>query len=81
MEIKNLKENEKSIVIDLYNEHKKDFYEPITLEDFCEQFCNRCNNCKRIKFIDDMCEECNTLGDIEDFHEFEENKEHILYGL
>ena len=81
MEIKNLKENEKYIIRELYDKHKNDFYEPITLEEFCEQFCNRCHNCKRIKFIDDLCEECDTLEYIEDFHEFEENKEHILYGI
>ena len=81
MQISELKNNEMSIVIELYETHKKDFYEPITIEEFCEQFCHRCDTCKRIIYIEDMCEECDCPKYENEFQEFDNNKEKILYGL
>ena len=84
MQINNLTKNELNTLMELYLEHKKDFYDykELTIEDFAEQFCRRCDTCGRIICVLDMCEECDEKEEEDnEFAEFELNKEHILYGI
>lgn len=83
MQISNLTKNEINIIMELYLEHKHDFYDykELTIEDFAEQFCHRCDTCGRIICVLDMCEECDKEKNENEFWEFELNKEHILYGI
>lgn len=83
MQIKDLDKKDMIRVIELYFEHKKDFYESelLTIEDFVEQFCYRCDNCGNIICnLDDVCEceeEINETG----FEKFDLYKDTCLYGL
>lgn len=84
MQIKNLDKKEINRIIDLYLEHKKDFYDYkiLTIEDFSEQFCHKCDTCGRIVCVLDKCKECDNRKEIDkDWEYFDRNKEHYVYEL
>lgn len=83
MQIKDLNKKDINRIIDLYLEHKKEFYDykTLTIEDFSEQFCHRCDTCGRVICILDDCKECDEEEQENEFWEFELNKERILYDI
>lgn len=82
MKINELNKREINIVIDLYLEHKHEFYESkyLTIEDFYEQCCHRCDKCDNIVYYLDNCEEC-LVEEENEFGEFEANRDYYLYGI
>ena len=81
MKFNDLNKAEINYIIDSYFEHKCEFIDLLTIEDFLQQFCRRCDTCNKVICIFDMCEECDVEKRDNEFQEFELNKEYYVYGI
>ena len=81
MRIAELKKNDMAIVLEYYDNHKNEFEDNITVEEFIEEFCKRCDTCGKIICVLDMCKECDCIEETDkDFEYFDRNKEYYVYG-
>lgn len=58
MGIKEIKDNELQIAIDLYIKHRNSFKGILSFEEFTEQYLHRCDTCNNIICVLYMCSKC-----------------------
>ena len=78
MKMGDFSKKEMGIIIELYFEHKQEFYDMLCIEDFVEQFI-RYNEFGDIICVLDIDEKQENTD--YEFEIFDRDKEHYLYGI